>query len=96
MSIIETIKAEVERLKGICLSQTKANPGETFPFIMEMTGYDKLLSFLDTLEEPKVKVYEATCVDFDDDGTPVFYGDSKVPDLELDDKITFRVWWKKK
>ena len=50
MSTIEKIKAEIERLKGICLSQTKANPGQTFPFIMEMTGYDKLLSFLDTLE----------------------------------------------
>ena len=48
--LLTAIRAEIERLKGICLSQIKANPGQTFPFIMEMTGYDKLLPFLDTLE----------------------------------------------
>lgn len=53
MTIIEQIKAEVERLKGICTAQIKANPGQTFPFVMEMTGYDKLLSFLSTLESEK-------------------------------------------
>jgi len=51
MSVINQIKAEIERRKGICTAQIKANPGQTFPFVMEMTGYDKLLSFLDTLEE---------------------------------------------
>ena len=53
MTIIEQIKAEIERLKGICTAQIKANPGQTFPFVMEMTGYDKLLSFLSTLEAEK-------------------------------------------
>lgn len=43
------IKAEIERLKGICTAQIKANPGQTFPFVMEMTGYDKLLAFIDSL-----------------------------------------------
>ena len=51
MTIIEQIKAEIERLKGICTAQIKANPGQTFPFVMEMTGYDKLLSFLSALEQ---------------------------------------------
>lgn len=53
MSIIEQIKAEIERLKEICTAQIKANPGQTFPFVMEMTGYDKLLSFLSTFESEK-------------------------------------------
>lgn len=53
MTIIEQIKAEIERLEGICTAQIKANPGQTFPFVMEMTGYDKLLSFLSTLESEK-------------------------------------------
>lgn len=48
--IIQAIRTEVERRKGICTAQIKANPGQTFPFIMEMTGYDKLLSFLNTLQ----------------------------------------------
>lgn len=51
MSIIEKIRAEVERLKGICTAQIKANPGQTFPFVMEMTGYDKLLAKLSDLEK---------------------------------------------
>ena len=51
--IIEKIRAEIERLKGICTAQIKANPGQTFPFVMEMTGYDKLLSFLSTFESEK-------------------------------------------
>lgn len=49
----DKLKAEIERRKGICMAQIKANPGQTFPFIMEMTGYDKLLSFLSTLESEK-------------------------------------------
>ncbi len=49
--IIKKIRAEVERLKGICTAQIEANPGQTFPFVMEMTGYDKLLSFLSDLEK---------------------------------------------
>lgn len=54
MDKIEKIRQEIERLKGICIAQIKASPGQTFPFVMEMTGYDKLLSFLDTLsEEPE-------------------------------------------
>lgn len=57
---IEKIRQEIERLKGICTAQIKANPGQTFPFVMEMTGYDKLLSFLDTLsEEPSKSLEEA-------------------------------------
>lgn len=56
MSIIDQLKAEIERLKGICTTQIKANPGQTFPFVMEMTGYDKLLTFLDTLEEEPVEL----------------------------------------
>ena len=51
--LLAKIKAEIERLKGICTAQIKANPGQTFPFVMEMTGYDKLLSFLSTLESEK-------------------------------------------
>ena len=51
MELIQQIKAEVERLKGICTAQIKVNPGQTFPFVMEMTGYDKLLSFLSDLEK---------------------------------------------
>ena len=50
--LLAKIKAEIERRKGICTAQIKANPGQTFPFVMEMTGYDKILSFLSTLEEP--------------------------------------------
>lgn len=50
-TIIEKFRAEIERLKGICTAQIKANPGQTFPFVMEMTGYDKLLSFLSDLEK---------------------------------------------
>ena len=49
----ELIRQEIERLKGICMVQIKANPGQTFPFIMEMTGYDKLLTFIDSLPEEK-------------------------------------------
>ena len=56
MELIQTIKNEIERLKGICTAQIKANPGQTFPFVMEMTGYDKLLSFLDALQEPEKEV----------------------------------------
>lgn len=51
MDKIAIIRQEIERLKGICTAQIKANPEQTFPFVMEMTGYDKLLSFLDTLSE---------------------------------------------
>lgn len=51
--IIQAIKAEIEGLKGICTAQIKANPGQAFPFVMEMTGYDKVLSFLPTLESEK-------------------------------------------
>ena len=51
--IISAIRNEIERLKGICMAQIEANPGQTFPFIMEMTGYRKLLSFLPTLESEK-------------------------------------------
>ena len=51
--IIQAIRNEIERLKGICTAQIKANPGQTFPFVMEMTGYDKLLSFLSTLGSEK-------------------------------------------
>ena len=50
-TIIEKIRAEIERLKGICTAQIEANPGQTFPFVMEMTGYDKLLSVLSDLEK---------------------------------------------
>ena len=54
------LRKEIERQKGICTAQIKANPGQTFPFVMEMTGYDKLLSFLDTLsEEPDKSLEEA-------------------------------------
>ena len=53
--MIQKIRAEIERLKGICTTQIKANPGQTFPFVMEMTGYDKLLTFLDTLKEQPVE-----------------------------------------
>lgn len=60
MDKIEKIRQEIERLKGTCTTQIKANPGQTFPFVMEMTGYDKLLSFLDTLsEEPSESLEEA-------------------------------------
>lgn len=58
MELIQQIKAEIERLKGICTTQIKANPGQTFPFVMEMTGYDKLLTFLDTLEEEPVELHD--------------------------------------
>ena len=51
MDKIARVRQEIKRLKGICTAQIKANPGQTFPFVMEMTGYDKLLSFLDTLSE---------------------------------------------
>lgn len=51
--LLAKIKAEIERLKGICKAQIKANPGQTFPFVMEMTGYDKILSSLDSLEPEK-------------------------------------------
>jgi hypothetical protein len=53
MDKIARIRQEIERLKGICTAQIKANPGQTFPFVMEMTGYDKLLSFLSTLGSEK-------------------------------------------
>ena len=60
--LLAKIKAEIERLKGICTAQIKENPGQTFPFVMEMTGYDKLLSFLSALEsenpEPYNPVYD--------------------------------------
>ena len=59
MNVIDKIRAEIERLKGICTAQIKANPGQTFPFVMEMTGYDKLLSFLDTLEPVSDDLEEA-------------------------------------
>lgn len=49
----ELIRQEIERLKGVCMVQIKANTGQTFPFIMEMTGYDKLLTFIDSLPEEK-------------------------------------------
>lgn len=56
----DLLRKEIERQKGICTAQIKANPGQTFPFVMEMTGYDKLLSFLDTLtEEPDKSMEEA-------------------------------------
>ncbi len=42
------------------MAQIKANPGQAFPFVMEMTGYDKLLPFLKTLsEEPDKSLEEA-------------------------------------
>ena len=53
MTNIEKIRQEIERLKGVCMVQIKSNPGQTFPFIMEMTGHDKLLSFIDSLPEEK-------------------------------------------
>lgn len=55
--LIATIRNEIERLKGICTAQIKANPGQTFPFVMEMTGYDILLSFLSTLESERPEPY---------------------------------------
>jgi hypothetical protein len=58
MDKIARLRQEIERLKGICTAQIKANPGQTFPFVMEMTGYDKLLSFLNTLSEEPDKSLE--------------------------------------
>jgi len=54
MSDIEKIRQEIERLKGVCMVQIKANSRQTFPFVMEMTGYDKLLAFIDSLPEEKL------------------------------------------
>jgi two-component SAPR family response regulator len=51
--LLAKIKAEIERRKGICTAQIKANPEQTFPFVMEITEYDKILSFLSTLESEK-------------------------------------------
>ena len=51
--LIQAIRNEIERLKGICTTQIKENPGQTFPFVMVMTGYDNILSFLSTLEPEK-------------------------------------------
>lgn len=51
----ELIRQEIERLKGVSMVQIKANPGQTFPFIMEMTGYDKILAFIDSLPEETCK-----------------------------------------
>ena len=67
MNTIEQIKAEIERRKGICTAQIKANPEQTFPFVMEMTGYDKILSFLSTLESEKPTNMEAVKWLVDDD-----------------------------
>ena len=53
--LIAKIREEIERMKGICTAQIKANPGQTLPFVMEMTGYDKILSFLSYLEKPKLE-----------------------------------------
>ena len=53
MNTIDKIRAEIERLKGICTAQIKENPGQTFPFVMVMTGYDNILYFLSTLEPEK-------------------------------------------
>lgn len=61
---VERIRAEIERLKGRCTAQIKANPGQTFPFVMEMTGYDKLLNFIDSLpEEPEVDLEKVVMID---------------------------------
>lgn len=103
----DKLKTEIERLKSIEYPCDNSQQATGF-----FNALDRMKDFLDTLpdeecfadvgktsgvpKKERPKVYEATCVDFDDDGTPIFYGDGKVPDLELDDKITFRVWWKKK
>ena len=73
----------------------RETPGNTEFGMGEKAAFCAVIQHLEAEQELQVKCYEATCVDFDDDGTPIFYGDSKVPDLGLDDKITFRVWWKK-
>ena len=51
--LLAKIKAEIERRKGICTAQIKANPEQTFPFVMEITEYDKILSFLSTIKSEK-------------------------------------------
>lgn len=64
MDKIARVRQEIERLKGICIAQIKANPGQTFPFVIEMTGYDKLLTFLDTFSEEPDKSLEEEYKDY--------------------------------
>ena len=54
MTQIEKIKAEVERLKEICKTNIIYTKESSFAFTMEMTGYDKILSFINSLPQEEV------------------------------------------
>lgn len=55
MSNIEKIRQEIERLKKICKDNITTSKSGCFPYVMEMTGYDKILSFIDSLPEETCK-----------------------------------------
>lgn len=51
MSNIEKIRQEIERLKKICKDNITTSKSGRFPYVMEMTGYDKILAFIDSLPD---------------------------------------------
>ena len=53
MSNIEKIRQEIERRKKICKDNITTSKSGSFPYVMEMTGYDKILDFIDHLPEEK-------------------------------------------
>ena len=47
----ELIRTEIERRKEICKTNIANASGANFPYVMEMTAYDKILTFIESMPE---------------------------------------------
>lgn len=58
----ELIRTEIERRKEICKINIANASGANFPYVMEMTAYDKILTFIESLpEHSSVERIEKDC-----------------------------------